>query len=456
MGYESLSTVVVLVIVAIIIVVWLPVRTANGMKRATEHRQDRYSPSLHIVEAESGTRFGDVKPHQAKGAPVPASSPSARLTPEHIAHVRELRRAAIRRRQLLAGGLAAVAVVVFVLALVFHFSTLFTLIPLALLAAVLVMGARAASQARRWEAKVSRIERERARKSKAAKIARDRAVAAARAQAKAVAGGRDERDGRDDVVERDAAARREAATEVMEQRQIRRALRQAEIEQARAKALRESRAEEQKTVRSDQESAAAAEVRGDVSDAAQVYAGVAGSAERAGDGAEQTTAAESSLTMRDERDERDGHRGEVPDDATSELASVRPARALDVFDMATASQDLISFSLGAARNESNTPEPESREIQSAKQVSKAEPVGPETAERLLNEAKVVKAADDAKAASEAQAAQEAEDTRAKEAQEAAKQAAFHESEQHAEVEAPDATSESLSVGLDSIMARRGN
>lgn len=453
MGYESLSTVVVLVIVAIIIVVWLPVRTANGMKRATEHRQDRYSPSLHIVEAESGTRFGDVKPHQAKGAPVPASSPSVRLTPEHIAHVRELRRAAIRRRQLLAGGLAAVAVVVFVLALVFHFSTLFTLIPLALFAAVLAMGARAASQARRWEAKVSRVERERARKSKAAKIAHERAIATARAQAKAVAGGRDERDG---AAGTDAAARREAATEVMEQRQIRRALRQAEIEQARAKALREARAEGQETVRSNQESATAAEVRGDVSDAAQVGAETVGSAGHVSDGAEQTTAAESSLTMRDERDERDGRRGEVPDDATSELASVRPARALDVFDMATASQDLISFSLGAARNESNTPEPESREIQSAKQVSKAEPVGPETAERLLNEAKVVKAADDAKAASEAQAAQEAEDARAREAQEVAKQAAFHESEQHAEVEAPDATSESLSVGLDSIMARRGN
>ena len=99
MGYESLSTVVVLVIVAIIIVVWLPVRTANGMKRVDEHRQDRYSPSLHIVDAENGRRFGDIKPHKAKGAAMPASTPSARLTSEHIAHVRELRRAAIRRRQ---------------------------------------------------------------------------------------------------------------------------------------------------------------------------------------------------------------------------------------------------------------------------------------------------------------------------------------------------------------------
>ena len=51
MGYESLSTVVVLVIVAIIIVVWLPVRTANGMKRVDEHRQDRYSlPCISLMQ----------------------------------------------------------------------------------------------------------------------------------------------------------------------------------------------------------------------------------------------------------------------------------------------------------------------------------------------------------------------------------------------------------------------
>lgn len=67
MGYESLSTVVVLVIVAIIIVVWLPVRTANGMKRVDEHRQDRYSPSLHIVDAENGRRFETSSRIRRKG-----------------------------------------------------------------------------------------------------------------------------------------------------------------------------------------------------------------------------------------------------------------------------------------------------------------------------------------------------------------------------------------------------
>lgn len=61
MGYESLSTVVVLVIVAIIIVVWLPVRTANGMKRVDEHRQDRYSPScISLMQ-----RTADDSRHQA-------------------------------------------------------------------------------------------------------------------------------------------------------------------------------------------------------------------------------------------------------------------------------------------------------------------------------------------------------------------------------------------------------
>ena len=125
MGYESLSTVVVLVIVIIAIAVWLPARTANGMKRAAEHRQDRYSPSLRIVEAEDGRRFGDIEPYQAKGAAMPASTQSARLTTEHIAHIRELRRESIRRRQILVASLLAVAIVVFALAFIVHYSPLF-------------------------------------------------------------------------------------------------------------------------------------------------------------------------------------------------------------------------------------------------------------------------------------------------------------------------------------------
>ncbi|WP_270556937.1 magnesium transporter [Bifidobacterium breve] len=392
MGYESLSTVVVLVIVIIAIVVWLPARTANGMKRAAEHRQDRYSPSLRIVEAEDGRRFGDIEPYQAKGAAMPASTQSARLTTEHIAHIRELRRESIRRRQILVASLLAVAIVVFALAFIVHYSPLFALIPLALTAAVLAMGANAARQARQWERRVSRYEQKKtsATPAQQGQINSPAKNHAAESAAPAVQTSRAD----------------DAATEVMEQRQIRRVLHDAEVEQAKAKALREAQA------KADREAAAP----------------------QAADHSEAETP---SLTVRDERDAHDS----VADDATSELASVQPARALDVFDMAT-SQDLISFSLGADHAEDNAPE--SLEIKSTRQVSKATPAEPEMVNKLIDEAKAVKASDDASAA------------KAQADHSAAQPESFHEHEERTEVQAPVATSESLSVGLDSILARRGN
>lgn len=392
MGYESLSTVVVLVIVIIAIAVWLPARTANGMKRAAEHRQDRYSPSLRIVEAEDGRRFGDIEPYQAKGAAMPASTQSARLTTEHIAHIRELRRESIRRRQILVASLLAVAIVVFALAFIVHYSPLFALIPLALTAAVLAMGANAARQARQWERRVSRYEQKKtsATPTRQGQIDSPAKNHAAESAAPAVQTSRAD----------------DAATEVMEQRQIRRVLHDAEVEQAKAKVLREAQA------KADREAAAP----------------------QAADHSEAETP---SLTVRDERDAHDS----VADDATSELASVQPARALDVFDMAT-SQDLISFSLGADHAEDNAPE--SLEIKSTRQVSKATPAEPEMVNKLIDEAKAVKASDDASAA------------KAQADHSAAQPESFHEHEERTEVQAPVATSESLSVGLDSILARRGN
>lgn len=392
MGYESLSTVVVLVIVIIAIAVWLPARTANGMKRAAEHRQDRYSPSLRIVEAEDGRRFGDIEPYQAKGAAMPASTQSARLTTEHIAYIRELRRESIRRRQILVASLLAVAIVVFALAFIVHYSPLFALIPLALTAAVLAMGANAARQARQWERRVSRYEQKKTSATPAQQGQIDSPAKnhAAESAAPAVQTSRAD----------------DAATEVMEQRQIRRVLHDAEVEQAKAKALREAQA------KADREAAAP----------------------QAADHSEAETP---SLTVRDERDAHDS----VADDATSELASVQPARALDVFDMAT-SQDLISFSLGADHAEDNAPE--SLEIKSTRQVSKATPAEPEMVNKLIDEAKAVKASDDASAA------------KAQADHSAAQPESFHEHEERTEVQAPVATSESLSVGLDSILARRGN
>lgn len=478
MGYESLSTVVVLVIVAIIIVVWLPVRTANGMKRVDEHRQDRYSPSLHIVDAENGRRFGDIKPHKAKGAAMPASTPSARLTPEHIAHVRELRRAAIRRRQILAVCLLAITVLVFAVSFPLHFSPLLALIPFVLLLLLLVLGANASRQARQWERKVVRYERTHSGTGWSKKPSAESKDSKRVNKAEPVA-----------AVTAPAEHVEDAVTEVMEQRQIRCALRDAEIEQAKAKALRQSAAAYQaageyakQPDKSDTAQSAADKPAAEPSAMVDESADRKSAAETSESSAAPDASArtdkstksdksvaprvEPSLTVRDERDERD----DAAADATSELASVRPARALDVFDMAT-SQDLISFTLGGEHNADNAPE--SLEIKSTRQVSKAEPVEPAVAEKLIDEARAVKAADDAKAADAGKAvgagnAVDAEseqrddaDTNVAtdagdEAANAAQRAAFHESEEHADVEAPAATTDSLGAGLDSILARRGN
>ena len=478
MGYESLSTVVVLVIVAIIIVVWLPVRTANGMKRVDEHRQDRYSPSLHIVDAENGRRFGDIKPYKAKGAAMPASTPSARLTPEHIAHVRELRRAAIRRRQILAVCLLAITVLVFAVSFPLHFSPLLALIPFVLLLLLLVLGANASRQARQWERKVVRYERTHSGTGWSKKPSAESKDSKRVNKAEPVA-----------AVTAPAEQIEDAVTEVMEQRQIRCALRDAEIEQAKAKALRQSAAAYQAAAEhaKQSEKSDTAQSAADTP-AVEPSAMVDESADRksAAETSESSAApdasartdkstksdksvaprVEPSLTVRDERDERD----DAAADATSELASVRPARALDVFDMAT-SQDLISFTLGGEHNADNAPE--SLEIKSTRQVSKAEPVEPAVAEKLIDEARAVKAADDAKAADAGKAVGtgNAVDTESEqrddadtnvatdagdEAANAAQRAAFHESEERADVEAPAATTDSLGAGLDSILARRGN
>lgn len=478
MGYESLSTVVVLVIVAIIIVVWLPVRTANGMKRVDEHRQDRYSPSLHIVDAENGRRFGDIKPHKAKGAAMPASTPSARLTPEHIAHVRELRRAAIRRRQILAVCLLAITVLVFAVSFPLHFSPLLALIPFVLLLLLLVLGANASRQARQWERKVVRYERTHGGTGWSKKPSAESKDSKRVNKAEPVA-----------AVTAPAEQIEDAVTEVMEQRQIRCALRDAEIEQAKAKALRQSAAAYQaagehakQPDKSDTAQSAADKPAAEPSAMVDESADRKSAAETSESSAAPDASArtdkstksdksvaprvEPSLTVRDERDERD----DAVADATSELASVRPARALDVFDMAT-SQDLISFTLGGEHNADNAPE--SLEIKSTRQVSKAEPVEPAVAEKLIDEARAVKAADDAEAADAGKAvgagnAVDAEseqrddaDTNVAtdagdEAANAAQRAAFHESEERADVEAPAATTDSLGAGLDSILARRGN
>lgn len=408
MEYESLSTIVVLVIIGIIMAVWLPKRTVNGMKQVVKHRSDRYSSSLHLVSEESGTRFSDVRTPQAKGAIMPATQTDHEKNRAYIAQVRGLRRAAARRRRWLAGGLLAAAVVVLVLAIALHFSPFYALIPAALCAVVCALGVRASKQARAWEAKMAAKERDRKRKTAAVakRAAKQRAQQAAAQVAAA------------------APHEEDARTDVLEQREIRRALHQGRIEQQEALVRRQA-----------EQAALAAQSKAQPAQPA------------AAKSAEQPAVVSENHRMHAQLVVRD-HDTAYPLDETNELSRVSPASAVDAFDMAV-NQDLISFSLGSPRNgvEIEQDDALSLEIKSTRQVAKATPRAVEP------DAEPAPAASDA-----AEPAEESGQTDAKAAQ--PKRAAvndsvaFHETEASAAVEAPDETSDSLGSSLETILARR--
>ncbi|RSX44928.1 hypothetical protein [Bifidobacterium castoris] len=422
MGYESLSTIVVLVMVGIIMAIWLPRKTVDGMKTVMKHRSDRYSTSLHLVDEQSGTTFNDVDSPKTKGAIMPATQRehgAYREYREHVANVRKLRRAAAHRRKLIAGALLTASVVVLVLAFVLHFSPWYTLIPAGLLALVCALGVHAAKQARAWEAKVAAKEQEHRRRQRMRpKAVKSQAEIAAGAQPSTVA------------AEAVTQTAEETRTDVMEQREIRRALHQARVEQAQALARRQ--AVQQTAQHVAQEESAAPPQSGET--AARVETAVA-----------PEEAVHAQLVVREEMNA-------YPPDETNELSEISPASAVDAFDMAI-NQDLISFSLGAPRNGVEHPQeaPESREIKSTKQVAKAEPKAPE--------ADVVDVIDVAETDSPTDAGGASDDTPNADVSAASTindSAAFHESERTAAVEAPDETSDSLGSSLESILARRGN
>lgn len=408
MKYESLSTIVVLVIIGIIMAVWLPKRTVNGMKQVVKHRSDRYSSSLHLVSEESSTRFSDVRTPQAKGAIMPATQTDHEKNRAYIAQVRGLRRAAARRRRWLAGGLLAAAVVLLVLAIALHFSPFYALIPAALCAVVCALGMRASKQARAWEAKMA--DKERDRKRKTAAVAKRAAKQRAQQAAAQVAAA--------------APHEEDARTDVLEQREIRRALHQGRIEQQEALARRQA-----------EQAALAAQSK------------VQPAQPAAAKSAEQPAVVSENHRMHAQLVVRD-HDTAYPLDETNELSRVSPASAVDAFDMAV-NQDLISFSLGSPRNgvEIEQDDALSLEIKSTRQVAKATPRAAEP------NAESVPAASDV-----AEPAEESGQTDAKAAQpnRAAvnDSVAFHETEASAAVEAPDETSDSLGSSLETILARR--
>ena len=369
MGYESLSTVVVLVILMVIAVGWLPRRTVNSMKKVAEHRQDRYSSSLHLVDADSGTRFSDEHTPQPKGAIMQRAQTSTTTpTTAKVAHIRELRRAAVRRRRILALSLLLITVLVLVLSMVLHFSALFALIPGVLLAVVLALGVRASSQARRWEHALAEARRRERLAKRAGASARPRAKSPSQAKstspdksasptksaAKAIA------DTAGDQVTATAnpSAETEVKTDVMERREIRQALHRARIEQDRALAAREARQKAHAM-------AASENGRHDVDAASEQPEAAVTSAvqpEPRQDAVAQPSADESATNVVEPADSHAEvvvEEGGAPSggDMTTELDRVhrpRPGR------LECASQDLISFSLASRAMASTAMRPRRR------------------------------------------------------------------------------------------------
>lgn len=396
MGYESLSTVVVLAIVVILMLIWLPRRTIKGMKRVIEHREDRFSPSLHLVDADSGTRFSDETVAAAKGVLMQSTEAHKGATSEErIAEIRALRHAAVRRRRAIAVSLLTITVVVLVCAFALHFSPLFALIPAALLAAVLALGVRASKQAVAWERKVARYHAK-VKKRAAAERKRAQAEQAERARLRA-----------QELAEARKVADEQLKTDVVPEGEIRQAI-------ARGKVDRDVAVKRRKEEMSSKEETQTAEKAVDQT------------TERAD--AAPADVKEVGLSIHDERDNM-----------------AEEAKTVAV----KSTQDLISFSLGAPRDGADVEvdAPESMEIKSTKQVAKAVPV-----ETPSDEAEPLIPPSDAMGSMDADeaAARVDEGVHLREVD----VPGFHDAEVRADVEAPDVTSDSLGTGLEAILARR--
>ena len=479
MDYEGVSAIVVLAVLILFIAGWLPTRTADSMKRVIRRRQDKYSPSLHLIDEHSGTRFSDGHSPVTKGAVMrPAQAKGARVSHEHIAEVRRLRRASIRRRRIIACVLLLACVVVGVLSYLLHFSPLYVLIPAGFLVLTIALGARASRHARAWETKVSKLlaqeRRERTRSGKPQTAAAEH-VAAAKA-VDGVSGSAsegieaaehsapapaDQAPVDQTLVDQTPEARADAVeTSLMEQQEIHRAVEQGMAERDRRlarKAFRRSvDAETGPETGSHDRKDAAGQGGQQYADAGAVRdiqgargangrddADAAAQAATDDTNARNTQSAAPAEPATAEHGEsagpaEPGARNEQaeqsePADQTLELSQVSPASSLDVFDMAAGRhQDLISFSWGAPRNIEEHAEqdaPESLEIKSTRQVAKAVPVKEHAHERTQGKHG---------------------DTPVNNAE------TFHHAESNAHVDVPEETTDSLGHDLRAVLQRRSS
>lgn len=402
MGYESVSALIVLIILVALWFGWLPNHTINGMKTMLEHREDRFSPTLHLVGEWSIARICDGTGMLAKEACMQPTQQKRKLTPERIARIRAARRAAIRRRCVLVASLAVLTFLVFLAGCSGLFSPAFALIPGAMVAVVLYFGSRASKHARQWEARVAKMVANSKRNVEDSLYKSHNSDVVSRLGNRSGVGAID--DGAavyDDTVDYAAVADAVADADRVE------------------------------NFESDASGAASRAL-----------------VERCGDSRDDTATSvmeqhEIRVALRRAAEERDAVLRERNVSKSSERSEFVNSSSEDVSDNAEAAsgannnQDLISFSLGSdSQNESNNsslnPAPESLEIKSTKQVVKAIPVDKST-----------------------EAAKSAKSSKFIESSANANSSKFHAEEQASDVEAPESSEDSLGVAnLHEVLARR--
>lgn len=461
MVYESLGSIILVVIAAILILAWLPGRTMRGMKRASEHRQDRLSTSLHMVKGQDGMRFGDTGSRTAKGLVMQqeqqdkASKEAAR-----VRHIRQMRREAIRRRRTLVITLLLVTVLVLGFSFPVEYSPWFAAIPFALTLAVLAAGARASAQARAWEENLAR-RRARNRRKQTAELIQKTGYVPDKTQA-ATSPPRTEPSGPG-----------EDATDVLDKQEINQTIARAQKEKMEALDVRQQKRKVSASVVTDHGQGISSDTAvslgrqgGETSGSSLSKIKTRGSAGQenhseshllSGHGSSQETrrkgSPQSSLheaadpvkkvtslpsTPHGQEEVSSAATATSKDDATHELKQINPSPVLDAFEMA-ASQDLISFSLGSPRREAVQEDngPQSLEIKSTRQVSKAEPI------KAKAESGSQKGDLDREIGKGATPEEDSE-----------RPSAFHRREMEAKVEVPRQSSDSLAIGVEAILARR--
>ncbi|PNP88816.1 hypothetical protein BFS08_05675 [Gardnerella sp. KA00735] len=394
-----------------------------------EHREDRYSSSLHLVDEWTNSHMCDDANKFAEGASMqPAKQNIKMITQEHIRKVRQLRRDSIRRRRILVSLLFVLTLVVLFTGFSGLYSPLFALIPFALFSTVIYFGIKASKAAREWESRVKRGEISVYKKSRGIGESAAFSVSASDSDSyEEFAHDNENELAHSDCVDSNYELEREnsgnsrentseniqnnvensndnisenssenscnvddsVATSVMEKREIRIALHRSMQEKKRALESRGIVVAENYVNPEN----------GVSTPAVSAVSGVSASAEDVQDSVDSSVSQNNEQSSSDPNNSRDL----IHSDLTDEINTVRASRGLDVFDLATASlcvdssseplksHDLISFSLGSSSkkddsnntNNSESYAPESLEIKSTKQVAKAVPVESKVA-NLLN------------------------------------------------------------------------